>query len=63
MFPILGPRNETLSLPLYSDFANGLENSEIYLSLHRLLSFCLKTPFMMGGNISLLTQITSMTRD
>ena len=33
MFPILSPRNETLSLPWYNDFTNGLENSEIYHSL------------------------------
>ena len=40
MSHVLGPRNETLSLPWYIDFTNGLENSVICLRLYRLLSYC-----------------------
>ena len=63
MSHILGPRNETLSLPWYSDFINGLENSEISLRLYQLLSFYLKISFMMGGDIFILTRNISIARD
>ena len=33
MFHIFGPKNETLSLPWYTDLTSGLENLEIYLKL------------------------------
>ena len=37
MFHILGPRDRTISLPSYTDFTNGLENSEICLSYNDVL--------------------------
>ena len=37
MFHIFGPKNETLSLPWYSDLTSGLENLQIYLKLYQLL--------------------------
>ena len=36
MSHILGSRSETLSFPWYTDFTNGLENSETCLRLYRL---------------------------
>ena len=39
-----------------------LENSDICGMLYRLLSFCLKTSFMMGGNIFLLIRNISIAR-
>lgn len=47
---IFGPRNETISLSWYPDFTSGLENLEICLKLYRILSFCLKILFTIGGD-------------
>ena len=59
----LGPRSETLSLPWYTDFTNGLVNPELYLRLYRLLPLCLKISFMMGVDVFLLTRNISIVRD
>ena len=63
MSRILGPGNETLSPPLYTDFSNGLTNLEICLRLYQLLSFCLKISFLMGSDIFLQAQNISIALD
>ena len=59
---MLGPLTETLALPWYTHFTKDPKNSEIFLSLCRLL-FCKKISTMMSGDIFLLTRNISIARD
>ena len=63
MFHILGPKNESLSIPWYTDLTSGLENLEIYLKLYQLLPFCVKVSFRIVGDRFLLSRNISIVRD
>ena len=63
MFHIFGPKNETLSLPWYTDLTSYLEHLEIYFKLYQLLPFCLKVSFRTVGDRFLLSQNISRGRD
>ena len=62
-FHIFGPKNETFSLPWYTNLTSGLENLEIYLKLYQLLPFRVKVSFRIVGDRFLLSRNISIARD